>query len=114
MEHRMKLGDEPFIAIKEGRKTIEIRLYDEKRRMISLGDEIVFTENDNPSEAPIRTRVIKLFQYPTFEELFANHDSAMFGGERDRKQLLERIKQFYSDADELKYGVVGIHIERID
>lgn len=109
----MKLGHEPFVAIKEGRKVIESRLRDEKRQLISVGDEIVFTENDNAAEASIRTRVVGLFPYATFKELFAHHDAALFGGERNQDQLLEQIKQFYSDEDEQKYGVVGIHIERI-
>ena len=110
----MKLSHEPFVAIKEKRKTIESRLFDEKRQLISTGDEIVFSENDNEAESPIRTRVVNLFRYLTFEELFAHHDPALFGGERNQIQLLEQIKQFYSDEDEQEYGVVGIEIERID
>ena len=32
MTHEMRLHDEPFNLIKNGTKTIELRLYDEKRR----------------------------------------------------------------------------------
>ena len=39
------------------------------------------------------------------------HEPAHFGGE-SRELLLNQIKQFYSDEDEQKYGVVGIRIER--
>lgn len=101
------------MAIKEGRKTIESRLYDEKRQQITIGDEIIFSESEHP-ENSIRTKVIELLRHPTFEELFSQHDSKLFGGERNQDQLLERIKQFYSDADEQKYGVVGIQIALID
>lgn len=38
--HQLKLASLPFESIKSGRKTIESRLYDEKRREINLGDEI--------------------------------------------------------------------------
>ncbi|MBQ1852397.1 MAG: ASCH domain-containing protein, partial [Lachnospiraceae bacterium] len=38
----MQLQPEPFDLIKSGAKTIELRLYDEKRRKIRIGDEIVF------------------------------------------------------------------------
>lgn len=109
----MKLGHEPFVAISEGRKAIESRLYDEKRQHIAIGDEIIFSESKNP-ENTIRTRVIDLLRYPTFKELFSKHDSKLFGGERNQDKLLEQIKQFYSDADEQKYGVVGIQIALID
>ena len=34
MLHKMKLNESPFERIKEGTKTIEFRLYDEKRRKI--------------------------------------------------------------------------------
>lgn len=36
----MRLHKEPFELIKNGSKTIELRLYDEKRQMINLGDTI--------------------------------------------------------------------------
>ena len=46
MVHEMRLNDEPFQAIKDGTKTIEMRLYDEKRRMIQVGDVIRFTNRE--------------------------------------------------------------------
>ena len=42
MIHNMKLNESPFERIKNGTKTIEFRLYDEKRRQIKIGDKIVF------------------------------------------------------------------------
>ena len=43
MIHQMKLRSDPFERIKSGKKTIEIRLYDEKRRKIKEKDFIEFT-----------------------------------------------------------------------
>ncbi|MEJ7293843.1 hypothetical protein WL279_12370, partial [Staphylococcus epidermidis] len=37
----MKLYVEPFEAVRNNRKTIEIRLNDEKRQYIKIGDTIV-------------------------------------------------------------------------
>ena len=34
MEHRMKSRNKPFEQIKNNKKTIEMRLYDEKRKQI--------------------------------------------------------------------------------
>ena len=42
MRHTMKLKEDPFERMKNGTKTIEFRLYDEKRRKIKVGDEIEF------------------------------------------------------------------------
>ena len=39
----MNLVDLPFNQIKEGSKVIEVRLNDEKRQNIKVGDKIVFT-----------------------------------------------------------------------
>ena len=38
MLHKMKLNESPFERIKNGTKTIEFRLYDEKRQKIKIRD----------------------------------------------------------------------------
>ena len=45
--HEMKLHSSPFEMIKSGKKTIELRLYDEKRQLIKEGDIIIFTNTSN-------------------------------------------------------------------
>lgn len=47
MNHKMSLRNKPFNNIKSGTKTIELRLYDEKRKLISVGDIITFTNIDS-------------------------------------------------------------------
>lgn len=47
MEHSMKLNAEPFEAIRNHKKTVEIRLNDEKRQKVKIGDTIVFTNIDD-------------------------------------------------------------------
>ena len=42
MEFKMKLQSLPFSVIESGRKSIELRLYDEKRKQIAVGDTIRF------------------------------------------------------------------------
>ncbi len=37
MVHNMKLNNEPFNMIKDNRKTIELRLLDDKRRGVNTG-----------------------------------------------------------------------------
>ena len=43
MNHNMKLNPDPFTAIETGKKNIELRLNDEKRQQIKIGDTITFT-----------------------------------------------------------------------
>jgi len=47
----MKLSTEPFNKIASGEKVIESRLFDEKRQKISIGDQIVFSENGKPESS---------------------------------------------------------------
>ena len=42
MLHKMKLNESPFNRMKKGTKTIEFRLFDEKRQKIKVGDKIEF------------------------------------------------------------------------
>ena len=45
--HVMNLTPAPLRMIREGRKTIELRLYDEKRKQISIGDIITFVNTED-------------------------------------------------------------------
>ena len=44
MLHEMRLKPDPFEGIEAGKKKIEFRLCDEKRRLIKPGDKILFTK----------------------------------------------------------------------
>ena len=44
MIHQMKLFNGPFQIIKSGSKTIEMRLNDEKRKLINVNDIIEFVK----------------------------------------------------------------------
>ena len=104
--HQLKLATEPFNAITSGNKTIESRLYDEKRQKIQLGDEIVFTNRDNPSQTTT-VKVVGLLRYATFHDLFSHNNLRKFGGE-SIEWLENQISEFYSIEDQRLYGVVGI------
>ena len=45
--HRMKLQTSPFKKIQNGSKTIELRLNDEKRQQVQVGDFIEFSQIDD-------------------------------------------------------------------
>jgi len=49
--HYMKLQPKPFAKIKEGTKTLELRLNDEKRQSITVGDTIIFSLMSSQEEA---------------------------------------------------------------
>lgn len=69
MLHKMKLNEGPFERIKNGTKTIEFRLYDEKRQQVKIGDKIEFSKLPDLQEKLI-VDVIDLYREDTFENLF--------------------------------------------
>lgn len=50
MKHGMKLQKQSFENIVNGKKIIESRLFDEKRQLINIGDQIEFVCTDNQEE----------------------------------------------------------------
>lgn len=105
------LDDKYFQKIKNGSKTIELRLYDEKRRKINVGDIIDF-ENRKDKEI-IKTQVIKLYIYPNFYELYQNLNKEDMGYSKDEIASYKDMEEFYSLESQEKYGVVGIEIKLI-
>ena len=65
----MKLAPSPFEMIRNGKKTIELRLYDEKRKSISNGDRITFVNTDDDNDL-LRVKVENMFVFNSFEELY--------------------------------------------
>ena len=106
----MKLSKIPFEKIANGTKVIESRLFDDKRKLVNVGDYIEFTQSDD-STKKVGVRVVALYRYGTFYELFSNFPPAYFGGET-KESLLVEIEQFYSPEEQNRFGVVGIKIER--
>lgn len=109
--HQMKLTSAPFTKIKSGNKIIESRLYDEKRQLINIGDEIEFINTDDLN-MKILTHVKAIYRYQSFSELFSDFNPEFFGRE-SKEDLIKEIEQFYSKEDQQKYGVVGIKIKMI-
>lgn len=104
--HHLQLAAVPFEAISTGQKTIESRLYDEKRQAINIGDELVFTNRENP-EQTLKVSVVGLLRYNTFHDLFTHNNPQKFGGE-SVQWLEDQINEFYSIESQKINGVLGI------
>ncbi len=105
----MRLHAEPFKLIKAGTKTIELRLYDEKRQEIQVGDKIEFTSRATGEKQ--LTRVIAMHIYSNFADLYRDYDKVSLGYCKDEEASAEDMEQYYSKEEQEKYGVVGIEIE---
>ncbi|MBI3334549.1 DUF3850 domain-containing protein [Candidatus Pacearchaeota archaeon] len=88
MEHQMRLNPEHFEAIKAGKKKHEIRLNDEKREKINVGDIIVFSKRPECKEN-IKVRVVSRTEHAEYQNL----------------------PPYYSRDEMKKYGIVVFGIE---
>ena len=106
----MKLQEKYFDKIKNGKKIFEIRLNDEKRRLIQVGDLIKFFKEPFLREA-IVVKVEGLICFGSFEEMAdaVEFDKLGFDGET-RESVLATYRTFYSREDEKKYGVLAIKV----
>ncbi len=108
--HDMKLNPEPFAKIRSGEKTIELRLYDEKRQKIKAGDTIFFT--NNATGEVLKVKVVKLHLFPSFEELYRTLPLLQCGYRLEDvdKATPADMEAYYSPEQQTQYGVVGIEI----
>ena len=110
--YNMKLRTKYFDCIKNGSKRIELRLNDEKRKLLKEGDIIEFTNRLN--DETLLVIVEKLYKYNSFEELYNNLDKLSLGYGEDDVADPKDMEQYYSQEEQSKYGVVGIEIEVIE
>lgn len=108
----MKLYPNSFEMIKNKIKTVEMRLNDEKRQSIKIGDVIIFQNNETLEK--LYTKVEKLHNYKSFEELYANFSKDKLGYKEDEEANHEDMLKYYSEEQIKKYGVLGIEISLFD
>ena len=111
MTHKMNLYNDSFESIKSGKKTIEMRLFDEKRSIIKPNDYIEF--NNTRNGETLLCVVINIYRYNNFEELYKNHDKISIGYEEDEIASPDDMLMYYSIDNINKYGVVGIEIKKL-
>lgn len=100
MIKEMNLLNEYFEEIKNRKKTVEVRLYDVKRKNLKVNDIIRF--NNRLTNEKIDCKVIKLIKYDNLEELLNNSDVS---------NSEEEILNIYSIDEINKYGLLAIYIE---
>ena len=109
--HEMNLQDRYFDYIKNGTKRIELRLFDEKRQKICLGDTIIFSDS---TDEKLEMRVIGLLRYASFTDLFEDFDCDILADKSMTKtELLDVLQEFYTPEKQQQYGVIGIRLKEI-
>ncbi len=111
MIHEMKLQPEYYNFILNGTKRIEIRLFDEKRQQIKIGDTIKFLKEPELNES-FEAKVVGLLRYNSFKDMFNDFDISVLSDKSMTKdELIDVLEEFYTKEKQTKYGVLGIRIE---
>ncbi|AVK97737.1 ASCH domain-containing protein [Lysinibacillus sphaericus] len=106
----MGIYEEYFTSIKEGKKTIEVRLNDEKRRKIKVGDTIEFIRIPEKNKT-FRVQVTRLRKYDTFEAMYNDIPFKGFDCEGwTMKEMLDSTYEIYTPEQEIKWGTLAITI----
>lgn len=108
--HYMNLVSSAFNMIADGSKKIELRLNDEKRQRINIGDTVIF--KCLGSEDVITAQVLRLYKFADFEELYKALPLEKCGytvAEIDTAHYTD-MEEYYTKEQIKKYGALGIEL----
>ena len=109
-EHYPLLG-QCFFCAKSGEKIFEIRLNDEKRRLLKVGD-CLFFKREQECNQELHTHIVELKHYKSFVDMLNEIPIGLIGFENMYNvDVLKEYHKFYTPEDEFKYGVVAIKVE---
>ncbi|QVI34414.1 isomerase [Lacticaseibacillus chiayiensis] len=108
---KMGLMHDQFELVREGSKTIEIRLNDQKRQQLRVGDLIVF--EDLVTQQQMSKRVAKLEKFASFAQLYDHYQGTSVGSAPTDSvaKMVSDTYRIYSKQQEVEYGVLAIHLK---
>lgn len=110
MTHNMRLWRDAFNHIADGSKTIELRLNDEKRQKINIGDTIIFSCTQ--SKDIITAKVKALHKFADFKELYEQLplDKCCYSIDELQTAHFTDMEQYYPKEQIEEYGALGIEL----
>ncbi len=111
----MKLRPQPYDLIHNGTKTVEIRLFDEKRAALEAGDLILFKKLPYCHEM-LYKKIASVKRFADIADLFAAYGAVAVGCKEDdtAESLAEAMKSYYPDEKAAEYGWCAIELLSFD
>lgn len=104
----MNLSQKYFTLLKNGFKDIEVRLLDEKRADLKVGDKIIFRNlNDT-----ILTTVLNIKIYDSFNDLINNISLERIGLSEPKECALSELYSIYPKEKLKEYKILAIEIKK--
>lgn len=112
MIHQMRLNPIPYEQILNREKTYEIRLNDEKRQIVKVGDTIIFAKRPECKKT-MSVLVCEVLKFKSIADMAKKIPNKLIGFETgSRVQDIENCYYaYYTKEEEQKYGVVAFKIK---
>lgn len=106
----MHLAPGPYEMIMAGRKTMEPRLYDPKRRLLRSGDEIDFSLLEGTNDNVITAIIQEILVFSSFDELYGSVDLERCGyaSSEVERASPDDMLEYCSIESQMHWGVVAI------
>ena len=110
----MKLNHNAFEGIRTSKKKYEIRLFDEKRKRIKIGDTIVFSKLPELKET-VEVEVTDIINAKSFEKLFhkVTPIDANLPPTFSPRDCADAMLKFYPREEQEQYEVVAFKLELV-
>lgn len=109
--HELGIREKYFNLIKNGIKIYEVRLNDDKRRLINVGDDVII-KKEPEREEKIRAEVVDKLFFESFKSMAKVIDSMQLGLEGLDAEEIEKVyRRFYSAEKENQHGVVAFKLK---
>lgn len=111
MIHKIKVKELYYNKIKTGEKIYEVRLLDEKRSLIKIGDILRINKEPELIEF-LDARVVELIKFKSFQEMAQTLPAKSIGFIGcNTQEIVDTYRKFYSKEQEQKLGVVAIKLK---
>ena len=107
--HKLHLLDKYFCLIKDGSKTVEIRLNDEKRKKMKVGNYIDFINKD--TEEIVTTEIVDKKLFDSVNDLYDMYDEKSIG--ISKKDILKVMRNIYSEDELNDNKICALEIKKI-
>jgi len=108
----MHLEKEIYELVKNGIKDVEIRINDEKRRRLKVGDIITIINRGN--EETMNVKIVSLEYFSSFSECADNFDiRRLYSDNFNKEEYVKLLYNFYNEEEENEYGVVAIIFTKV-
>ena len=109
----MKIQQEPFEMIKSGKKIYELRLLDEKRKALKVGDYIEFTSFKTGEM--LNVEIVDILHFSSFIDLYKALSPLEIGYTEQNCHTASHLdmQKYYSESEQKTHGVVAIKIKRV-